>query len=297
MVELSIHLFSFSLCCGEVLGNEDCKGNKKGGSRLKRKTLNIIMKNKQLQFKHRVIYIVNKLLKLLGMNYVLVKERTIYYKYLWYNADKKIDLKKMPGFSGIASRVIEDQTTMLHYDRLYTLWQAVCHIPSQDLPLAEIGTYRGGSAKLIMETLKQNGHKNPFYIFDTFEGHAVVDESIDGKHRIGTFADTSYEKVKAYLSSPNVIIYKGDFLQTAEYIEEITNFGMVHVDVDVYPATKFCLEFFATRTIPGSVIIVDDYGFITCQGAKKATDEFIRSNPNFKLFHLVTGQALVLKVV
>jgi hypothetical protein len=56
------------------------------------------------------------------------------------------------------------------------------------------------------------------------------------------------------------------------------------------------LEFFAGRTIPGSVIIVDDYGFITCKGAKRATDEFVRSNPNFKLFHLVTGQALVLKI-
>ncbi len=72
-----------------------------------------------------------------------------------------------------------------------------------------------------------------------------MDESIDGKHRIGTFEDTSYEKVKAYLSSPNAIIYKGDFLKTAEHIEKITNFGMVHIDVDVYPVTKFCLEFFA----------------------------------------------------
>jgi O-methyltransferase len=254
------------------------------------------MNNKHLQFKHKVTNIINKLLKLLGINYVIVKEKTIYYKYLWYNADKKIDLKKLPGFSGIACRVIEDQTTLLNYDRLYTLWQAVCHIPSSDLPLAEIGTYRGGSAKFIMETLKQNGHENPFYVFDTFEGHAFVDESIDGEHHIGTFADTSYEKVKAYLRSTNVIIYKGDFLKTAGHIEKIKNFGMVHIDVDVYPVTKFCLDFFAGRTIPGSVIIVDDYGFITCQGAKKATDEFIRSNANFKLFHLVTGQALVLKV-
>ena len=254
------------------------------------------MKNIRLELKHWVINTVNKLLKLMGIKYAMVKERTLYYKYLWYNAHRKIDLKKLQGFSEIASQVMEDQTTMLNYDRLYTLWQAVCHISSPDLPLAEVGTYRGGSAKFIMETLKQNGHENPLYIFDTFEGHVVVDESIDGEHRVGTFADTSYEKVKAYLSSPNVVVYKGDFLKTAEHIEKITNFGMVHIDVDVYPATKFCLEFFADRTIPGGVIIVDDYGFITCKGAKKATDEFVHSNPKFKLFHLVTGQALVLKI-
>ena len=254
------------------------------------------MKDKPLQFKHRVVNGVNYLFKSMGINYAIVKARIIYYKYLWYNAHRKIDLKTLPGFSGIASQVIEDQTTMLSYDRLYTLWQAVCQISSSDLPLAEVGTYRGGSAKFIWDTLKQNGNENPFHIFDTFKGHAAVDESIDGKHRIGTFADTSYEKVKVYLSSPNIFIYKGDFLKTAKHIENITNFSMVHIDVDVYPATKFCLDFFADRTIPGSVIIVDDYGFVTCKGAKKAVDEFILSSPNFRLFHLVTGQALVLKI-
>lgn len=84
-------------------------------------------------------------------------------------------------------------------------------------------------------------------------------------------------------------------MKTAENIEQIKNFGVIHIDVDVYPVTKFCLQFFADRTSVGSVIIVDDYGFISCKGAKKATDEFVAENPNFKLLHLVTGQALVLK--
>ena len=254
------------------------------------------MKNRPLKFKHKVINRVNSLLKTMGQNYALVQRRTLYYNYLWRNAQRKIDIKQLPGFSEIASQVIEDQTTLLNYDRLYTLWQAVLSIPSPDLPIVEIGTYRGGSAKFIIETLKQNGYENQFYIFDTFEGHVLVDESIDGTHIVGTFGDTSYEKVKAYLSSPNVIIYKGDFLETAQQIEKMKNFGMVHIDVDVYPVTKFCLQFFADRTIPGSVIIVDDYGFITCKGAKKAADEFVHANPSFKLFHLLTGQALMLRI-
>lgn len=249
-----------------------------------------------MKFKKPLVNKINRLFKLMGMKYVMVKDTAIYYNYLWRNARKKIDLKKLPGFSEIASQVIEDQTTLLNYDRLYTLWQAVLGIPSPNLPIAEIGTYRGGSAKFIIQTLEHNEYQNQFYIFDTFEGHVLVDSGIDGKHRIGTFGDTSYEKVKAYLDSPNATIYKGDFLKTAENIEQIRNFGLIHIDVDVYPVTKFCLQFFADRTISGSVIILDDYGFITCKGAKKATDEFVGANPNFKLFHLVTGQALVLKI-
>jgi len=258
--------------------------------------MEFVVENKPLKFKHKVINVANSLLKTMGVNYALVKRRTLYYNYLWLNAHRKIDLKELPGFSEIASQIIDEQTTTLNYDRLYTLWQAVLHIQSSDFPLAEIGTYRGGSAKFIIETLKQNGYENQFYIFDTFEGHVLVDESVDGKHRIGTFGDTSYEQVKSYLNSPNAIIYKGNFLETAQQVEKIKNFGMVHIDVDVYPVTKFCLQYFADRTIPGSVIIVDDYGFITCKGAKKAADEFVRANPNFKLFHLLTGQALVLRI-
>ena len=249
-----------------------------------------------MKFKKPLADKISHLFKLIGIKYVVIKDTAVYYDYLWRNARRKIDLKKLPGFSEIASRVIEDETTLLNYDRLYTLWQAVVGISSPDLPIAEIGTYRGGSAKFIIQSLAYNGYQNKFYIFDTFEGHVLVDSSIDGKHQIGTFGDTSYEKVKAYLNSPDTTVYKGDFLETAQNIEQIRNFGVIHIDVDVYPVTKFCLQFFADRTISGSVIIVDDYGFITCKGAKKATDEFIDANPNFKLFHLVTGQALVLKI-
>jgi hypothetical protein len=249
-----------------------------------------------MKFKKTLANKINRLFKLFGIKYVVIKDTVIYYNYLWRNAKKKIDLKKLPGFSEIASQIIEDQTTLLNYDRLHTLWQAVLGIPSSNLPIAEVGTYRGGSAKFILQSLAYKGYQNQFYVFDTFEGHVTVDSSVDGTHYIGTFGDTSYEKVKAYLDSPKATIYKGDFLKTAENIEQIRNFGVIHIDVNVYPVTKFCLQFFADRTISGSVIIIDDYGFNTCKGVKKATDEFVAANPNFKLFHLMTAQALVLKI-
>lgn len=250
----------------------------------------------KLSARKRIMKRINGVLNRLGVKYEIVKRGAIYYNYYWKQAHKKIDLKKMPGFGEVAAKIIQDQTTLLDYDRLYTLWQAVLRLPSISCPLVEIGTYRGGSARFIIESLEKNGFPNKFFVFDTFEGHALVDPSIDGSHRVGTFANTSYERVKAYLSAPNVTLYKGNFLETADQIKEISNFGMVHIDVDVYPVTKFCLEFFASRTIPGSVIVVDDYGFITCKGAKKAVDEFVSSNSSFNLFHLLTGQALIQKI-
>jgi len=239
---------------------------------------------------------INRLLNFADVKYEIAKSGATYYSYYWHSAKKKIDLRAIPDFWEAATNVIEDKTTFMRYDRLFTLWQGVLSLKSSDCPIAEIGTYKGGSAKFIIETLNSNNYKNQFWVFDTFEGHAVVDERVDGWHEVGNFGDTSYEAVKAYLNAPQVVIHKGNFLETAQLIDHIANFGMVHIDVDVYPVTKFCLEFFEKRTIPGSIIIIDDYGSKYCKGLKKAVDEYLQTNPPFKMFYLLTGQALLVKI-
>jgi O-methyltransferase len=239
---------------------------------------------------------INRILNRYDVKFEIAKRGANYYGYYWKKAFKKMDLKMIPDFSEIAAQVIAEKRTFLDYDRLYTFWQAVSSLESSDLPIAEIGVYRGGSAKFILEALKKINLKNEFHVFDTFEGHAVVDELVDGPHKVGQFGETSYEEVRAYLEAPNVVIYKGDFLETARHIEHISNFGLVHIDVDVYPVTKFCLEFFSERTIPGSILIIDDYGNNYCKGLKKAVDEYTSANSQFKMIYLLTGQALMIKL-
>ncbi|MBN2015039.1 MAG: class I SAM-dependent methyltransferase [Candidatus Altiarchaeota archaeon] len=239
---------------------------------------------------------VNKLLNLFGIE--VVRKGCMYYKYYWERAYKKIDLKKIPVFSEIAAHVIADKTTYMDYDRLYTLWQFVNCIDSDEQAIVEVGTYWGGSAWFIAESLCRVDRKNTFFVFDTFEGHTVVDESVDGEHRVKEgFSDVSYEKVKSYLSVfSNLVLTKGDFLKTSNLLDDVKSFALVHIDVDVYPVTKYCLEFFKDRMITGGVIIVDDYGFTTCKGAKKAVDEFIGLRKDFFMFHLMTGQAVLAKL-
>lgn len=239
---------------------------------------------------------INRFLNHYDVKFELAKRGANYYDYYWRKAFKKMDLKTIPDFSNIAAEVIAEKRTFLDYDRLYTFWQAVSSLESSDLPIAEIGTYRGGSAKFILEALKKTNLTNKFYVFDTFEGHAVVDEQVDGPHAVGQFSETSYEEVKAYLKAPNVVVHKGDFLETARHIEHISNFGLVHIDVDVYPVTKFCLEFFGDRTIPGSILIIDDYGNNYCKGLKKAVDEYTGADFQFKMIYILTGQALMIKL-
>ena len=239
---------------------------------------------------------INRLFRRANVRYEIARKGATYYNYYWHKAKKKIDLRDFNDFWETATRIIQDQRTNHYYDRLYVLWQTVLNLPSSDWPVAEIGSYKGGTAKFIRESLRMNGYKNEFFVFDTFEGHAVVDERWDGRHYVGNFSDTSYEDVKAYLNAPEISIHKGNFLETAQLIDQITNFGLVHIDVDVYPIIKFCLEFFEKHTMPGSIIVVDDYGNRQCRGAKMAVDEYAADNPHFQMFYFLSGQALLVKV-
>lgn len=48
------------------------------------------------------------------------------------------------------------------------------------------------------------------------------------------------------------------------------------------------------RMSPSGIIVFDDYGFLSCPGAKIAVDSFFEKERATR-FHLLTGQAIVVK--
>jgi predicted O-methyltransferase YrrM len=218
--------------------------------------------------------------------------------YYLSGAAKKLDIVALPGFGPIAAQVRSDGRVGMHFDRLYTLWQAAQQAPA-DRPIVEVGTYRGGSAKFLAESFAARGMAPRFYVCDTFSGHARVDPVLDtAKHRDGSkFRDTSAEDVRDYLTAySNVNLVVGDIIETAPvHLAGVPEFALVHIDVDVYPPTEFCLRFFAPRLARGAWIVIDDYGFRTCPGAKKAVDDFVAAHPAFSLLHLLSGQAVLFR--
>jgi len=225
-------------------------------------------------------------------------EQATKYEYYWYKAHKRIDIRELEGFGPIAASAVQEHRTGMRQDRLYTLWQAVAGLPAGDHPIAEVGAYRGGSARFIGESLQWHRRHPPFFVCDTFAGHAVVDAAVDGPHHVGEqFVNTSYEDVRAYLADlANIRIIRGDFMTTSPQLEPHAPFAFVHVDVDVYPVTRHALEFFAPRVLSRGLIVVDDYGFTTCEGARRAVDEFAAAHLEYRFFHLLTGQALLVKI-
>ncbi len=187
---------------------------------------------------------------------------------------------------------IQDKT-LLTPNRLFTLYQFAKVASNTEGDIAELGVYKGGSAKLLAKSFKEKASHKKIFLLDTFEGLPKHNEELD-HHREGDLGDTSFENVQTFLKElDNIILLKGLFSNTQQNIAN-NRFSFVHIDVDLYSSVLECCNFFYPRLSKGGIMIFDDYGYVSCPGAKKAVDEFFRDKADTPVY-LTTGQCLLIK--
>lgn len=185
-------------------------------------------------------------------------------------------------------KTIKNETELLLQDNeSYQIFMAVKNTIKVPGDIAEVGCYKGGSSKIICEA---KGNKK-FYTFDTFEGLPELDK-VDIKYFEKGMYLASFEEVKNYLKDyPNVYVYKGIFPSNADSIKD-KRFSFVHLDLDLYKATKESLEFFYPRMNKGGVIISHDY--LYAKGVRKAFDDFFK-NKSEPIIEMSGTQCLIVK--
>lgn len=151
---------------------------------------------------------------------------------------------------------------------LLVLSRAQSFVPGD---MAEVGMYRGASAKIICE----GKGKATFWGFDTFEGLSDVTEQ-DKHWGISFFKQggyrASYEEVASYLpQSEDVRLVRGYFPQTASDASSRT-FSFVHLDVDTYSSTLESMRFFWPRLSDKGIIVTHDSH---AEGVARAIREFV----------------------
>ena len=200
-------------------------------------------------------------------------------------------------FFALADEVIRRKRTLLGYDRLYVLWQAVRNVATVPGSAAEIGSYRGGSAYFIAKSfVKFTGREVPIHVFDTFEGHPEGAVTLhDGFHSVGRFGGTNYEKVRALLAPfTQLTIHKGDVSASLPHLAEST-YRLVHIDTDLYQPTVVCLDYFGDRMCRGGIIVVDDYGAPKCAGIATAVGEYLAQTDDFHVWDMRTDQLVLVR--
>lgn len=195
--------------------------------------------------------------------------------------------RKNPEIVALLDSIVREGRSLLSAFEQYNIYSLAKAQSSREGSLAEVGVYRGASARLICEV---KGDK-PLHLFDTFEGlpkSAPEDRGIHKEHQYAV----RLEEVQEYLKKfPNVHFHKGLFPDSAKDVPE-QQYSFAHFDVDLYEGTKACLQYFYPRMIPGGIMISHDYGLLA--GVEKAFDEFFQDKPE-KIIDLPTTQCMVIK--
>lgn len=180
-------------------------------------------------------------------------------------------------------------------DRCHVLYALLQQAVRIDGHIWECGVYKGGTAAMMADLLRDVRPSKKLFLFDTFEGMPETDPDRDW-HSAGDFSDTSLEAVRSYVGHGDLcLIRKGFIPETFAGLEE-ERIALAHIDLDIYRSIRDSLQFIWPRVTFGGFVILDDYGFPSCPGARAAVDEFFAADTCVPLC-LPTGQAVVFKGV
>jgi O-methyltransferase len=187
------------------------------------------------------------------------------------------------------------KNTLVDTYRLWELYQISHQLREVDGDVLEVGVWRGGSGALIADVIA-NQNKT-IYLADTFMGVVLAGES-DSVYIGGEHKDTSVEMVDEVFMRMGLTNYKkliGEFPKETSNEMISTNLSMVHIDVDVYSSAKGVWEWIQPYLGPRSIVVFDDYGFISCSGVTKFVNE-IKEDSSYHFVHNLNGHAIFIKI-
>lgn len=193
-------------------------------------------------------------------------------------------------FKKLSQTLYLEKTILLSVREMWNIYNWVKRTSNIAGDIAELGVFKGGSAKLIGETEKAK----TIYLFDTFEGLPATNASFDSTLKQGELCGDNEAGVRDYLNDyKNTKTVKGVFPESAGPVKE-KRFSFVHLDADIYQSTLDALRFFYPRLSPGGVIITHDYRCIATPGVKKAFDQFFKDKQE-TIIELWDTQAMIIK--
>jgi O-methyltransferase len=184
--------------------------------------------------------------------------------------------------------------TLVSPERCWILLQVMRQALALPGHFAEFGVFRGGTALLAAEVLREAHDNRPLHLFDSFSGMPAT--SPGEPFAQGDFDQTSEAAVRDLVApaGAHVIIHAG-YIPGTFREAAISQLAYAHVDVDLYQSVLDCIEFVYPRLVAGGILVFDDYGFPSCTRAREAVDQAFAALPE-KPIYLPTGQAMVIKL-
>jgi O-methyltransferase len=189
-------------------------------------------------------------------------------------------------YNNAKSRILLDK------GRAYNLYKLAIMQSSQPGDFAELGCYKCGSILFLSAGDSLVG-KN-INLMDTFQGMPKTSE-FDPFWKPGDMSNISFEEIQGYcrknLVRSKYSFHRGYFPQEINLSELSDLYAFVHIDTDLYESTLEGLRFFYERLSSKGIVLVDDFGNLSCPGVTKAVKDFCESK-KIEHIYLTTGQAM-----
>lgn len=168
----------------------------------------------------------------------------------------------------------------------YELFQKALSVPGD---IFECGVFKGAGLFYwlkLLDIFAPSGKKKVvgFDVFDKFADGALDDEQVEVDRFVSesNFTGASVDGLMGIAEQAGLAhrmeLVVGDILQTApQYVADNpgTRISLLHLDFDVYGATKAALEAFYPILTPGALVVCDEYG-VKGWRESDAVDEFLK---------------------
>jgi len=144
----------------------------------------------------------------------------------------------------------------------------------------ECGTYRGTTAKILVDAIRL---ERPFYLYDLFET-AKVELPDHGRELHASVC-------ARFADHPNVIITKGRVPESLANAPD--KIAFLHIDMNDAAAEIAALDVLFHRVVPGGVVVFDDYGQLPYRHQFVAEREWFAKR-GVPVLEIPTGQGLVI---
>lgn len=154
--------------------------------------------------------------------------------------------------------------------------------------LVECGCYKGTTVRIACDAVHFRDHKKKFYLYDLFEHHPGMPH-----HAMPEHGPDLLSKVQArFADLPQIKVVQGRIPEVLT-TKAPRKVAFLHLDLNHAAAEVSALEFFWSRMSHGSLILLDDYGWLYYREQMHAADRFFASH-GLSVMELPTGQGLVI---
>jgi len=158
----------------------------------------------------------------------------------------------------------------------------------------EIGTGRGWMAAAILEGVLGQDVTRRFFLVDMFKAaqvDPVTGERLDIKSPV--YADGPEIVAPLRHAFSQVVVVEGDAGMTLPHlVRDVEQLAFVHFDLNAAESEATAFDIVHPRLVPGSVILIDDYGFRGFEDQQRRWDE-IAARWDLNILAVPTGQGLI----